>query len=180
METIKLIVSFLSGGLAGAIFNHYISKHKNKIQYLCCYYMEDEVISKLPISFGDTTHDNLQKKKFIVKNTTNKDIDSIKVIFEFQLQAVVTKWKTYSKAGYNIPKGSIYAKKNECQFVIKHFNRDETVEIFLEIGNIEEDKFNITEQNISGVKIKYLDKRKPTQTKQVKMVEKKDLYANEY
>lgn len=178
METLKLIVSFFSGGLAGAIFNHYISRHKNKIQHLCCYYVEDEVISKLPISFGDTTHDNLQSKKFIIKNTTNKDIDSIKVIFEFEPQAVVTKWQTYSKAGNNIPKGSIYAKKNECQFVIKHFNRDETVEIFLEIGNIEEDKFNITEQNITGVKIKYLDKRKPTQTKQVKMVEKKELNAS--
>lgn len=175
METLKLISSFLSGGLAGALLNHYISHQKNKIQQLCCYYSEDEVISKLPISFGDTTHDNLHSKKFIIKNTTNKDIDSIKVIFEFENQAVVAKWTTYSKAGHNIPKGNIYNKKNECQFVIKHFNRNETVEITLEIGNISEDKFNITEQNITGIKIKYIDKRRPSQTKPAKMVEKKDL-----
>lgn len=178
METIKIIVSFLSGGFAGAIFNHFISKHKNKIQHLCCYYTEDEVISKLPILFGDTTHENLQSKKFLLKNTTNRDIDSIKVIFEFESQAVVTKWKSYSKAGHDIPKGNIYVKKNECHFVLKHFNRNEIVEIILEIGNIVEDKFNITEQNILGVVIKYVDKRKPTHMKPVKMVEKKELNAS--
>lgn len=179
MEIIKLIVSFISGGLAGALFNHLVSRHKNKIQKLCCYYVEDEVISKLPIAFGDTTHENLQSKKFIVTNTTNRDIDSIKIIFEFESQAIVTNWKTYSKAGYNIPKGNVYSKKNECHFVIKNFNRNENIEILLEIGNIKEDKFNITELNITGVKIKYIDKRKPTKSKPVKMVEKRELNARD-
>lgn len=178
VETIKLIISFFSGGLAGAILNHYIAIQKNKIQHLCCFYTEDEIISKLPISFGDTTHGNLQAKKFIIKNTTNKDIDSIKIIFEFEKHAVVTKCVTYSKAGNNIPKGKISSNGNECSFVIKHFNRKETIDVHFEIGNIIKDIFSITEQNITGVKIKYLDKRKPTQTKQVKMVEKKALHSS--
>lgn len=173
METIKLVGSFLSGGLAGALFNHFVAKYKNRIQQLCCYYTDDEIISKLPISFGDTTHENLQSKKFVIKNTTNKDIDSIKVIFEFESQAIVTKWNTYSKAGHNIPKGNIYNKKNECHFVLKHLNRGEEVEINLEIGNITKEEFNVIEQNITGIKIRYIDKRKPRQSKPVKMVEKK-------
>ena len=175
METWKLIVSFFSGGLAGALFNHLVSRQKNKIQKLECHYLEDEIISKLPIAFGDLTHNNLQSKKFLIKNTTNQDISQIKIVFEFESESVVTKWGSYSKAGSNIPKGKIYSKKNECQFVLKHFNREETVEVYLEIGNVNEDKFNITELNITGIKIKYLDKRKPNAKNIVKMVEKREL-----
>ena len=143
MEVAKLIISFISGGLAGAIFNHLVAKNKNKIQKLCCYYEEDEIISKLPISFGETIHQNLQSKKFVLKNTTNKDIEQMKVVFEFESQAIVTKWKTYSKAGNDIPKGIISnSKKNECSFVIKHLNRNEQIEIYLEIGNINEMKYD--------------------------------------
>ncbi|ERJ91365.1 hypothetical protein HMPREF1990_00044 [Porphyromonas gingivalis W4087] len=179
MEILKIIVSFLSGGFAGSLLTYFVNNHKNKIQELCCYYIEDEIISKLPISFGNTTHDNLQSKRFMIKNTTNRDIDSIKIVFEFESKAVVTRWKTSSKAGNDIPKGKIYEKKNECSFVVKHFNRGEEIEIYLEIGNVEEDKFNITEQNITGIKVKYVDKRKPRERKPVKMVEKKDLGNNE-
>lgn len=175
METYKLILSFLSGGLAGAILNHIIAWRKNKIQSLNCYYIEDEVISKLPISFGNETHINLHSKKFIVENTTNQDIVEIKIIFEFEPQSIVTKCSSYSKAGVDIPKGKIYAKKNECQFIIKHFNRGEKIEIYLEIGNINENKFNITELNITGIKVKYVDKRKPTAKNPVRLVEKKEL-----
>jgi hypothetical protein len=179
METLKIIVSFISGGLAGAVFNHFLSTRKNRIQKLCCYYEEDEVISKLPISFGNTTHSNLQSKKFVLMNTTNRDIEHMKIVFEFESQAFVTKWKTYSKAGNDIPKGIIAnSKQNECSFVIKHLNRNEKIEIYLEIGNIIDDKFNITELNITGIKIKYVDKRKPKEKKPVKIVEKKELTAS--
>lgn len=177
-EIIKYIPSFISGGLAGAVFNHYVSKHKNKIQHLKCYYIEDEIISKVPTTFGDTTHDNSQSKKFKIINTTNRDIDQIKIVFEFESLAIVSKWKSYSKAGVDIPKGNIYNKKNECHFVLKNFNRKEEVEIYLEICNVTEDKFNITELNVTGVKVKYVDKRKPKAKKVVKMVEKKELNAS--
>ena len=67
MEILKIIVSFLSGGFAGSLLTYFVNNHKNKIQELCCYYIEDEIISKLPISFGNTTHDNLQSKRFMIK-----------------------------------------------------------------------------------------------------------------
>lgn len=175
MENIKIIGSFLTGGLAGAILNNIISNYKNRIQKLECCYIDDDIISQLPITFGTTKHNNLHSKKFVITNTTNKDIDSIKIIFEFDNKAVVTKSTSYSKAGTNIPKGKIYSKKNECQFVIKHFNRTEKVEIYLEIGNVTDDIFNVTEQNVTGIKVSFKDKRKAKLARQVKMVEKKEL-----
>ena len=175
MEVIQLIASFLTGGLAGAGLKHYLDYRKNKIQKLECHYLEDEVISKLPIVYEDTTHNNLHRKTFKIINTTNTDIPEIKVIFSFPKKSIVAKWKSYSKAGDNIPKGKIYSKKNECQFVVKHFNRKEEIEIILEIGNLSDDKFNITELNITGVKIKYVDKRTDTKKRPVKMVEKREL-----
>lgn len=175
METIKIVVSFLTGGFAGAVLNNLVANHKNKIQKLDCSYIDDEVISKLPISFENIQHQNLHSKSFKITNTTNKDIPQIKVIFEFESNSVVTKSTSYSKAGTNIPKGKVYSKKNECHFVIKHFNRKEEVEINLEIANITEDKFNVTELNITGIKINFKDIRQPKITKPVKMVEKKEL-----
>ncbi|CAM1346951.1 hypothetical protein [Tenacibaculum insulae] len=177
MENWKLIVSFLSGGLAGAIFKHFVDKQKNKIQKLECRYLEDEVISKLPIAYEDTTHNNLHSKKFEIVNTTNIDIAEIKIVFSFESESVVAKWTTYSKAGNNIPKGRIYTRKNECQFIIKNFNRKEKVEVYLEIGNVNQDKFNITELNITGIKAKYVDLRKNTTKKTVRMVERRELNA---
>lgn len=178
MEILKLIISFTSGGFAGAIFKTLIDNHNNKIQLLDCNYVEDEVISTLPVMYGDTTHNNLHFKKFKIVNTTNRDLSEIKIIFSFEPNAIVAKWNTYSKAGADIPKGNIYQKKNECHFVIKHFNRKEEIEINLEIGNVNEDKFNIIEQNITGVKVQYKDKRKPKAKKIVKLVEKRDLNAS--
>jgi hypothetical protein len=177
MEILKLIISFISGGFAGAIFKTMVDKHNNRIQLLDCNYVEDEVISTLPVMYGDTTHNNLHFKKFKIVNTTNRDLTEIKIIFSFEINSIVAKWNTYSKAGADIPKGNIYQKKNECQFVIKNFNRREEIEINLEIGNVNEDKFNIIEQNITGVKVQYKDKRKPKAKKIVKLVEKRDLSA---
>lgn len=177
METLKIVVSFLTGGLAGAILNNLIINHKNKIQKLECSYVDDDIISKLPVEFGQTKHENLHSKSFEITNTTNKDITEIKIIFEFETTAVVTKWVSYSKAGVNIPKGKTFNKKNECQFLIKHFNRNEKIEITLEIANVSEDKFNVTELNVTGIKVDFKDKRKAKAARPVKMVEKKELKA---
>jgi hypothetical protein len=178
MEVLKLVLTFISGGFAGAIFKTIVDSHNNKIQKLDCNYIEDEVISKLPINVGDTTHNNLHSKKFIIVNTTNRDITEIKIVFSFEPTAIVAKWNSYSKAGVDIPKGNVYAKRNECHFVIKHFNRNEEIEVNLEIANVNEDKFNITELNITGVKVRYVDKRKAKAKKVVKLVEKRDLNAS--
>lgn len=170
----KLVVTFCSGGLAGAFAKHFLDKYNNKIQRLDCHYIEDEVISKLPIAYEDTTHDNLHAKKFKIFNTTNKDIAEVKIVFSFEPQAIIAKCNSYSKAGADVPKGKLN-KKNECSFVIKNFNREEFVEVYFEIGNVQQDIFNIIELDIIGVKVRYLDKRKSKQKKPVKLVEKRDL-----
>ena len=175
MEELKLVISFISGGFAGAIFKTIVDNYNNKIQKLDCNYIEDEVISKLPINYGDTTHNNLHSKKFKIVNTTNRDITEIKIVFSFEPTAIVAKWNSYSKAGVDIPKGKVYSKRNECHFVIKNFNRKEEIEVNLEIGNVTEDKFNVTELNVTGIKVRYVDKRKAKAKKVVKLVEKRDL-----
>lgn len=172
---IPIIVSFLGGGLAGSLFNNLYTNHKNKIQLLNCYYIEDEVISKIPVTFQEQTHNNLQSKKFKIKNTTNKDINEMKVVFAFEQNAIITNFKSFSKAGQDIPRGKIYNKKNEIAFVIKHFNRNDIIEVELEISNIKEEILNITEMNITGIKINFIDQRKPNTKKPVKIVQKREL-----
>lgn len=175
MEELRLVISFIGGGFAGAIFKTIVDNHNNKIQKLDCNYIEDEVISKLPINVGNKMHNNLHSKKFKIVNTTNRDITEIKIVFSFEPTAIVAKWNSYSKAGVDIPKGNVYGKRNECHFVIKNFNRKEEIEVNLEIADLNEDKFNVTELNITGVKVRYVDKRKDKAKKVVKLVEKRDL-----
>lgn len=174
-EEIKLIVSFISGGLAGNFLNIYNTNRKNKIQNLECHYLEDDIISKLPVEYEQSLHNNLHSKKFKIINTTNRDIGEVKIQFSFENQCIVAKCKSYSKAGVDKPKGFITKNKNECYFKLKNFNRNEEVEIEIEIGNVIKNEFNVTELDILGIKLKYVDKRKVKSNNTVKMVEKKQL-----
>jgi hypothetical protein len=174
MEYLKIVFSFLSGGLAGAVLKHFIDKHNNKLQYMECHHVEDEVISKLPIVYCEANHTNLYSKKYKIVNTTNKDIPSIKIQFSFETQSTIAKCTSYSKEGTDVPKVKIN-KKNECNFTVTNFNRNEIVEIHLELGNIMEDKFNVTELDVLGVKVKYIDKRRPQRQNPVKLVDKRVL-----
>lgn len=176
-EVLKLIIAFCSGGLAGAFAKHFLDKHNNKVQLLDCQYVEDEVISKLPITYEDMTHENLQSKKFYIINTTNKDIAEMKVIFSFESRAIITKCVSYSKDGTDIPKGKII-NRNECHFTIKNLNRKDKIEVNFEIGNIQDDLLNVTESSILGIKLNYVDKRKSVVKKTIKLVEKRALDTN--
>jgi len=174
-DAIKLIATFISGGLAGNFLNIYNTNKKNKIQYLECHYLEDDIISKLPVEYEQCMHNNLHSKKFKIINTTNKDINEVKVQFSFENQCLVAKCKSYSKAGVDKPKGFVTKNKNECYYKLKNFNRGEEIEIEIEIGNVLKNEFNVTELDILGVKLKYLDKRKQKSNNSVKMVQKKQL-----
>ena len=174
-ETLKLIVSFISGGLAGNILNIFTTNRKNKIQFLECHYLEDDIISKLPVEYEQCIHNNLHSKKFKIVNTTNKDISEVKIQFTFENQCLIAKCKSYSKAGLDKPKGFITKNKNECYYKLKNFNRSEEIEIEIEIGNVLKNEFNVTELDILGVKLKYLDKRKQKSNNSVRMVQKKQL-----
>lgn len=174
-EYIKYVVTFLSGGVVGTILNNVISNHKNKIQLMDCEYLEDDIISKLPIVYEKDSHKNLHSKKFKITNTTNKDIEQIKLLFSFEEQSKIVKHICTTKAGVNFPVGKIFKSQNEITYYLKKFNRQETAEFYFEIGDIQDNKFNVTELDILGVKIHYVDKRTNKRKDIVKMVHKKEL-----
>ena len=174
-EYVKYIVTFLSGGVVGTIINNVITNHKGKIQLVECEYLEDDVISKLPIEYEKDSHQNLHSKKFKVTNTTNKDIEQIKILFSFEDQSKIVKHICTTKAGVNFPVGKIFKNPNEISYILKKLNRKETAEFYFEIANIVANEFNITELDILGVKISYIDKRTNKKKDLVKMVQKKEL-----
>lgn len=174
-EYIKYVATFISGGVAGTILNNLIANYKNKIQLMNCEYLEDDIISKLPIVYEKDSHQNLHSKKFKITNTTNKDIEQIKLLFSFEEQSKIVKHVCTTKAGVNFPIGKIFKNCNEITYYLKKFNRNETAEFYFEIGNIQDNKFNVTELDILGVKLNYIDKRTNKLKDIVKMVNKKEL-----
>ena len=173
---LSYIITFISGGLAGAVFKYLIDNYRNKIQIIKCHYVDDETISKIPATFATGQHENLHSKEFKIINTTNRDIPNITITFTFEPLAEITKVQTTSKLGIDEPKGKIKkGKKNECYFTIKNFNRKDEIEVYLEVANLDKHDFNIQESNCIGIKVKWMDKRKTKANKTVKMVRKADL-----
>lgn len=151
------IVTFFSGSGLTVI----ISGIKNRIQTLKCHYIDDEVLSKLPIVTGDgNTHENIHCKKFKLRNTTNLDIDEIKVIFQFDACSEIIESYCHCKAGYNYHKMKKGKTKNECQITVKNFNRKDIIEFTFRVGNIRENEYYITEYDSKGLRIKCSDNRK--------------------
>ncbi|MFV9482296.1 hypothetical protein ACNI3T_00585 [Christiangramia sp. ASW11-125] len=170
------IASFVSGGLAGATLKHFVDIYRNRIQTLKCYHTNDEVISTIPAVFSTGQHENLYSKEFKIKNTTNQDLATINITFSFEPVAEITKVQTESKWGLDIPKGNVYpGKKNECVLKIKNFNRNDEIEVLMEIANLETHNFNIQESKCLGIKIKWVDKRKKKVNNSVRMVKKTEL-----
>jgi hypothetical protein len=170
------ITTFLSGGFAGAVFKHLIDTQRNKIQVIQCHYTDDEIISKIPVTFSIGQHENLYKKDFKIINTTNKDIAVINITFTFEPAANITKVQVRSKWGLDVPKGKIKSgKKNEYILPIKNFNRRDEIEIIMEIANLNSHDFNVQDSNCSGFRVEWLDKRQLKANKTIKMVKKVDL-----
>lgn len=170
------VITFLSGGFAGAVFKHIVDSQRNKIQVIKCHYTDDEIISKIPVAFTTGQHENLHSKDFKLINTTNRDIPEINITFTFEPLANIIKVQTSSKWGLDVPKGKIKSgKKNECILPIKNLNRDDEIEITFEIANLDTHDFNIQESNCVGFKVEWLDKRLQKANKTVKMVKKTDL-----
>lgn len=156
-EIFLYVVTFLSGSgltlLASTI--------KNKIQTLHCLYMDDEILSKIPVEIGDgNSYENIYCKKFRLKNTTNIDIDHIKVIFQFDACSDILESYCHCKVGHNYHKMKKGKTKNEIHVTIKNFNRKETIDFTFRICNIKENNYYITEYECKGIKIKCKDNRK--------------------
>jgi hypothetical protein len=158
------LLTLIGGGLGGSLLTVGYNSIKNRMQKMECHYIDDDVLSKIPQkNEDDTAHQNVHCKNFKVKNTTNKDIQEFKVIFQFDSSAIILECYSRSKEGYNRQK--IRKNKNnnnEAEALIKQFNRGDSIEYTFRIANITENKYYVTECNCMGFKIKCKDKRKST------------------
>lgn len=156
------IFPYLLGGIGGATLTIFYSKWSNRIQKMICCYVDDDVITKIPVmSESGEQHNNIYTKEFRLKNTTSIDITSFRIIFEFDADAKIIKQSSYCKTGKeNIkPKNK---KPNECSYIIKNFNRNDEFRFYIDIANVSKDHYNVTEADCKGIKIVVKDKRKPT------------------
>lgn len=155
----ETILAILLGGLGGTVGTIIYNKYNNKIQKMHCYYIDEDIMSKLPITNDDgTTHQNIHTKEFLLKNTTNIDQKNFRVIFEFEAGAIILKHTNKSKIGTDSFKSRL-PKENEYSVRIKDFNRGDDIKFIFEIANIVSNKINITEANCIGFKITHQDKR---------------------
>jgi hypothetical protein len=172
---IKTILSFLSGGALGSVITIVYNKIKGRIQIMECHYIDDDVISRLPIQIeGGESHQNIFSKQFILKNTTNIDHKEFRVIFEFDVTAKILRHTDISKTGVDRLKKKLL-KPNEYSVTIRNFNRNDDVRFIFEIANITNDQCNIIEDNCTGFKIKIRDKRKATIKSKLTVVDKASL-----
>jgi hypothetical protein len=164
--------SYLLGGIGGSSLTIIYNKWSNRIQKMKCCYVDDDVITSIPIIFeSGEEHNNIYTKEFLLKNTTDKDIASFRIIFEFDADAKIIKQNSFCKTGKNDikPKNK---KPNECSYIVKNFNRDDEFRFYFDIANVTNDHFNVTEADCLGFKIVVKDKRKPTIKNKSKVVTK--------
>ena len=118
-------IPYLFGGLGGAMFNAIYNRVKYKIQFMDCYYIEEDVISKIPtIIENGEVHNNIYSKQFVLKNTTNADYKIFKIIFEFDKYSKIISHSETSKIGVNRLSKKLL-QQNEYSVTIKYFTRGE-------------------------------------------------------
>lgn len=175
---LQSILPFLTGGVFGTIITIIYNNHKNKIQKMYCHCIDEDIMSKIPITIDDgITHQNIYTKEFLLKNTTNKDQNDFQIIFEFDTTAIILKHTNISKVGVDHFKSRL-VKENEYLARIKNFNRNDKVKFIFEIANISDNHINITEAKCTGFKIIHKDKRKNKKASKLTFVSKEELSSN--
>ena len=168
----EYILVFFSGSGVTAL----ITWFRNRIQKMECHYVDDDTISRIPITTETGEHKNIYFKEFKLINTTNKDIKNFRIIFEFTADSKIVKAYNFSKEGKDELKATI-KKSNECTYRIKNFNRDDSIKFYFDIANITTDEFSITEAECTGFRIVTKDKRKPKKNIKSKIVTKEKLQS---
>ena len=169
-EIWRNIFSGIGGTIIGAILTAVCTNFQNRIQKIKCYYLEDDVLSKIPIKDdNDVIRNNIHCKKFKITNTTNRDYNSLKIIFQFDPSAEILECWSISKEGWNAQKiKTNLIDNNQADANIKSFNRGDSVEYTFKVANISDNKYYITENKSLGVKIKCKDRRKRRKIKSKK------------
>ena len=160
-ETLKFILTLCGGGLGGSILTVLSQKFSHRLQTMKCFYLEDDIQSKIPLAVEDgTMYNNVYFKRFRIKNTTNKDIEHFKIIFQFDNSGAIIDCSTSSKEGINHHKiRRLPNNKNAAEALITNFNRKEEIEFVFRLGDISKNEYYIKEKDCIGFKIKCIDKR---------------------
>jgi len=172
LQFIVIIYPYLLGGIGGATLTIIYNKWTNRIQKMKCCYVDDDVITKIPVmSATGEQHKNIYTKEFRLKNTTVKDVPFFRIIFEFDADAKIIRQSSFCKTGKDDikPKNK---KPNECSYIIKNFNRNDEFRFYFDIANVTNDHYNVTEADCLGFKIVVKDERKPTIKNKSKVVTK--------
>ena len=158
-EQVYSILSHLGSLFSGSVITMLINKYANRIQIIQCYYLDEDIMSKIPVSNPTgIIHSNIFTKKFEIVNTTNKDLSEFKLIFEFDASSKILSSIDISKTGSNKFKKK-KLKENEVSFVIKNFNRKDKVSFVFEIADITDNHISVVEDNCIGIKVVLQDKR---------------------
>jgi len=162
INVISTIFPYLTGGAGGALITWGITWFRNRTQTMMCKYIDDEILSKLPIQQDDgTQHENIYVKYFELLNTTNIDIEEFKVIFQFDKTATILEYIDRTKSGTGKHKMKrTKDKPNECIATIKNFIRKDKITFTFKIANINEDLYYVSEDDCIKFKIRCKDYRK--------------------
>lgn len=156
----QLFVALFSG-IVGYICKSLVDCLKNRVQRIKCFYKEDEVLSKIPqVNADSSVTDNLYCKTYEIKNTTNKDIASIDVHFQFDQSSKIVDSYVENKTNHR----ALHSRKNyENAAIVKisNFNRGDTVKCVFNVANITDNNYNI-QVDACGYKIVCKDRRKAT------------------
>ena len=141
MNSMIIAIFTLLGGGIGSIITWCFSKYSNKLQNLQCDFVDEDILSKIPQKNDDNTVlNNVYCKTFKVKNTTNKDIKAMEIIFQFDSTSTILELYSTAKDGYNkqkIKKSKQYA--NEAHAYIELFNRNDEIEYVFKVANGSDD-----------------------------------------
>ncbi len=176
-ELIKIVLPYITGGVGGAGITILYNKYKTRIQVMECHYIDEDTISKIPTTVEDgELHQNIYSKQFVLKNTTNCDHKTFRVIFEFDITAKIIRHTDVTKSGIDRLKKKLL-KQNEYSVTIQNFNRGDEVKFIFEIANLNKDEINVTEDNCTGFKIRLKDKRKGQLKSKLTHVDKEKINA---
>lgn len=138
---IGYIISFLSGGLAGAFINRYFLLRDRAIKKLTLKVDREEVKSIIPVTINQKSYQNLIYKKFTLINTTNDDFPELDLVLEFDKNSEIVFKEVSSKKHGKNKFTCTERKPSEIVYHIKNFNRKQEISFIFEVANISENFF---------------------------------------
>ena len=173
---VSYIITFCSGGLAGAMLTRIFTIKDRAIKKLTLNIEEEEVKSIKPIIIEDKTYENLIYKKCTLKNSSKNDFPQLSVIFEFDKDSEIVKHKALSKKYGSNKFPFEFKKPSELVYHIQNFNRKQEVTFVFEVGNISGNLFCAVVDNCGvDIQVKSLSKITQPSISPSKIVDKLDL-----